>query len=313
MRFIPIMAFCIYREGQAPIEQTQNTTNNMKKTTLATIKSFIRKNKDNLFIQVESSFCGMSDMVEQNDNATFHAVDGAAVDFDDKHTLGITGFWLVNQSRDSFTPFDDGEFVGYVVYNACGSTVIAVKNPAFVPVDAPSVPQDKKATDASDDIPQPTGDNTAFPEVTGVTIHWAESNLVDPETKFQTLEQANHLLYKIAKDHPRGGGYCKVKFTVHFGTDKDGDAQDWIGRFDVHGYGDKQETFSGNLCLIDHINDYLQFHLGNQKPDHMSARDYYNFLHNQNATNCDMVDLCNQWDAIVNPKPNNIIQFPKAG
>ena len=256
----------------------------MKKTTLATIKSFVRKNKDNLFIQVESSFSGMTDMVERKDNPTFHAVDAAEVDFDDKHTLGISGFWLVNQSRDSFAPFDDGEFIGYEVYNCCGSTVIAVKTPAFVPV-----------------------------EVTGVTIHWAESNLVDPETKFKTLEQANHLLYKIAKDHPRGGGYCKVKFTVHFGTDKDGDAQDWVGRFDVHGFGDKQETYSGNLCLIDHINDYLQFHLGNQKPDHMSARDYYNFLHNQNASNSEMVDLCNQWDAIVNPKPNNIIQFPKAG
>jgi len=95
----------------------------MKKITLATIKSFVRKNRESIYIRVRSDFNGMSDMVERNRNAQFKkAVMGEISD----HDLGIEGAWFVLQSRDIFSTFDNGEFAGYHVYNCCGSFDLVV-------------------------------------------------------------------------------------------------------------------------------------------------------------------------------------------
>ena len=95
---------------------------NMSKPTVATLKSFIAKNRANLFVQQKSAFDGMHDCVMQNQHAGFTpatASDGY------KNTLGVNGVWVVG--RDSISPFEAQGFRGYSVYNCCGSFVLAVR------------------------------------------------------------------------------------------------------------------------------------------------------------------------------------------
>lgn len=102
----------------------------MAKITLATIKSFIRNNKDKLFIQHKSSFDGMIDGVRSCDNKEFQKATvytpvvgtvGEAAE------CGVRGAWFVRSSRDYFTPYSDEKFQGYEVSNACGCFVLAVE------------------------------------------------------------------------------------------------------------------------------------------------------------------------------------------
>ena len=97
---------------------------NTKKITLATIKSFVRKNDGNLHINVESNFDGMVDCVMPvNGGYTKAEPTGHNL----RHTLGILGAWFVGQSRDYFTAWEDETMTGYNVYNCCGSFVLAVE------------------------------------------------------------------------------------------------------------------------------------------------------------------------------------------
>lgn len=98
-----------------------------KRITLATVKSFIRKNASELYIREDSRFDGMHDMVMSNKDAQFRQVDQTTIDFDNKSTLGIHGAWFVRGSRDSFAEYDDGAYFGIHIWNCCGSWVIAVK------------------------------------------------------------------------------------------------------------------------------------------------------------------------------------------
>jgi len=98
----------------------------MKKITLATIKSFIKKNEGKLFINVKSRFDGMTDGVESQ-----HGGFVAAVQTEDhkSYCLGIKGAWFVGQSRDYFTAYDNlaGDMTGFEVSNSCGRFILAVK------------------------------------------------------------------------------------------------------------------------------------------------------------------------------------------
>jgi hypothetical protein len=101
----------------------------MKKITLATIKSFINKNRDNLYIKVRSSFDGMTDCVEVIKDAHFSKIENTERSVE--HTMGINGAWFVSQSRDYFGKFDyagsDGVFEGYEISNCCGTFQLAIK------------------------------------------------------------------------------------------------------------------------------------------------------------------------------------------
>lgn len=120
----------------------------MKKITKSTFKSFLKKNEGNLFIQTKSYFDGMVDGCEYvpSSERRFaplqkHTVRDTDYEYglergrtreeveasvlSNKNTLGYSGIWLVNSSRDHFNAFDDGEFEGISVYNCCGSFVIA--------------------------------------------------------------------------------------------------------------------------------------------------------------------------------------------
>lgn len=97
----------------------------MRKITKATVKKFIRENKENLLISNKSRFDGMVDCVMPSNNQNFRKAQ--VDDLEDKYTLGIKGAWFVGSSRDYFTPKfnDNGELIEIEVYNSCGSFVLA--------------------------------------------------------------------------------------------------------------------------------------------------------------------------------------------
>lgn len=96
----------------------------MKRITKATFKSFVKKNRANLYIKVKSSFDGMTDCVEQLNGGYEPAVNATYVH---ENNLGIKGVWLVNGSRDYFREVSENGFTGIEVYNCCGTFVVAVK------------------------------------------------------------------------------------------------------------------------------------------------------------------------------------------
>lgn len=87
-----------------------------KKITLATLKSFIRKAEE-LFVIHHSSFCGMSDMVETNENPTLIKVSK-------EDAIGIKGVWVVGGSRDYFWFKETETMYGIRVSNACGHATL---------------------------------------------------------------------------------------------------------------------------------------------------------------------------------------------
>lgn len=97
----------------------------MKRITKSTIKSFIRKNANDLFINVKSSFDGMTDCCESCAGG-FRRIQEDSVHTD--YTLGVKGAWFVGSSRDYFRPYSENGFTGYEVSNCCGRFILAVQN-----------------------------------------------------------------------------------------------------------------------------------------------------------------------------------------
>lgn len=95
-----------------------------KKITMATVKSFVRKNANKgIFVNVKSSFDGMTDMCEAR-NSGFMIADKDETCVE--NTLGLCGVWLVGNSRDYFTAYEDDKFIGITYYNSCGKGIIAI-------------------------------------------------------------------------------------------------------------------------------------------------------------------------------------------
>lgn len=96
------------------------------KPTIATIKSFIRKNEGNLLISHISHFDPMTDCTQSSEKTGFKP----AIKTDDhlSNTFGIKGAWFVGRSRDYITPIGDDSFHGFHVYNSCGSFSLGVKS-----------------------------------------------------------------------------------------------------------------------------------------------------------------------------------------
>ena len=103
-----------------------------KKITLATIKSFIRKNRDNLYFKSRSHFDGMVDMVTPTNGSWSKAEPSrhSKLHHFHKNTLGVEGAWFVLQSNDYFRKIDDGEFEGYEIFNCCGCFNLGIKKEA---------------------------------------------------------------------------------------------------------------------------------------------------------------------------------------
>lgn len=96
----------------------------MAKITKSTLKSFVKKNSENLHVMMKSKFDGMYDCVMETDEKTFSPAQRR--EGMEEHTLGISGLWLVGGSRNSFYPYEDDNFIGIEVWNCCGSSVVAV-------------------------------------------------------------------------------------------------------------------------------------------------------------------------------------------
>ena len=97
----------------------------MNKPTVATLKSFIRKNRENLLVKCRAEFDGMIDGLQWNKGAEFQPATPSDQVFE--NNLGIRGVWLVGRSRDYLTPFDNDGFKGFKVSNCCGSFEVAVR------------------------------------------------------------------------------------------------------------------------------------------------------------------------------------------
>lgn len=95
----------------------------MAKITLATLKSFIKKNAGKVFIDVGSKFDSMTDCCQICDDGFVKATD---TNLHLEHTLGIQGAWVVRGSRDYLYAYEDDHYVGIKVSNACGSFVVAI-------------------------------------------------------------------------------------------------------------------------------------------------------------------------------------------
>jgi len=88
----------------------------MRKFTLASLKSFIKKNEKTLYIKVNSSFNGMNDSVETV-KSDLMQVNAEKIDFTRKRTFWINGLQLVGHSDDKFEISKNGKAVN--IFNCC--------------------------------------------------------------------------------------------------------------------------------------------------------------------------------------------------
>ena len=95
-----------------------------KKITLATIKSFVRKNRDKLWISNGSHFDGMVDCVMPC-SKTWRKAEQTDRFLD--NNLAIAGAWFVLRGGDWYSADDSDGFVGYHISNCCGDFNLAVK------------------------------------------------------------------------------------------------------------------------------------------------------------------------------------------
>lgn len=103
----------------------------MSKVTLATLKSFLKKNEGKLYFQEHSRFDGMQDMVAANNKPVFKSAVGK-FNPEDKAQLGYPyQIWCVRGGRDSLVKVtvvdQNGTYEGIYCYNSCGSWTVAVK------------------------------------------------------------------------------------------------------------------------------------------------------------------------------------------
>jgi hypothetical protein len=89
-----------------------------KKLTMSTLKSFIN-NVDELFLQIKSSFSGMTDCVERVES-NFCIVSKA-------DAIGHGGVWCVGDSRDRLNFVENETMFGIEVYNCCGTGILWTK------------------------------------------------------------------------------------------------------------------------------------------------------------------------------------------
>ena len=99
-----------------------------KKITKATLKSFIKKNHGNLYINYHSDFNGMIDGVDFFPGSTFSKAKHTETDSQVGYNLGIVGLHLVGGSRNWFDSYVGENFTGITYSNCCGSATIAIRN-----------------------------------------------------------------------------------------------------------------------------------------------------------------------------------------
>lgn len=101
------------------------TTATAKKPTLATLKSFVRKNRDKLLVRQRAWFDGMIDGMRWTPDSEFQPASEHS--YNDDSTLGIKGVCLVGGSRNYIQRFEDERFVGFEVSNCCADFTLAIR------------------------------------------------------------------------------------------------------------------------------------------------------------------------------------------
>lgn len=94
-----------------------------KRITLATIKSWMKKNEGRIYVQERSRFDGSIDAVSYHEAPEFNLAQPSYNPH--KNNFNMRGVWFVFGGGDCYTPYDDGKFQGYEVYNCCGSFILA--------------------------------------------------------------------------------------------------------------------------------------------------------------------------------------------
>lgn len=89
------------------------------KTTMSTLKSFIRKNTDKLVVKIDSSFDGMTDCVQ--------SVKDSWRKVTSENAIGQKGVYCVGSSRDYIQPFETSTHIGFKVSNCCGCGFLAIE------------------------------------------------------------------------------------------------------------------------------------------------------------------------------------------
>lgn len=82
---------------------------------MATLKSFI-KNSNQLFVEVKSSFDGMTDCVE--------SVESKLTEVSKENAIGHKGVWCVGYSRDYMKYIETNTMIGIEVSNCCGRGIL---------------------------------------------------------------------------------------------------------------------------------------------------------------------------------------------
>lgn len=95
----------------------------MTKITIATVKSFIDKNRNTLLINQTSDFDGMVDGVRRCHDGFVPAIE---IKCSPSNDLGIRGVWLVGKSRDYCGTYEANGIKGFAVSNCCGSFIVGV-------------------------------------------------------------------------------------------------------------------------------------------------------------------------------------------
>lgn len=98
----------------------------MSKITMATVKSWVKKNQGNIFIQVFGRFDGTTDgWTVVNMNAFLKKAETTPfAEYYERNTLGIDGAYFVRNRGDLIERYEINGKSGFKVYNCCRSFAI---------------------------------------------------------------------------------------------------------------------------------------------------------------------------------------------
>lgn len=99
----------------------------MAKVTLATLKSFLKKNDGKIYVYNKSRFDGMCDGVRDIHDAQW-ILSPYKYNSEKRNSFGHTHLiHCVDSGGNLVTPYSKDGFIGFEVYNCCGCFVVAIK------------------------------------------------------------------------------------------------------------------------------------------------------------------------------------------
>lgn len=96
----------------------------MEKITRTTVKAFIRRHRDHLYIRVDSRIDSYDDCKRAISGASFKVA--TVSNLADETTLGVEGAWFLGRG-DLFESFKRDGYEGFEVFNSLCSFVLAVR------------------------------------------------------------------------------------------------------------------------------------------------------------------------------------------